>query len=62
MKKVVRFFLEAKAELTKVNWPSQQELIRYTLLVVAISFAVAVFLGLLDVSFSYVVENYLINQ
>lgn len=62
MKKLVQFFLEAKAELTKVSWPNRQELVRYTILVVIISFAVAAFLGLLDILFSYLVETYLINQ
>jgi preprotein translocase subunit SecE len=61
MKKIAQFFLEAKGELTKVNWPNRQELVRYTVLVVAISLAVAVFLGLLDVLFSYLVENFLIK-
>lgn len=61
MKKIVQFFLEAKGELTKVNWPNRQELVRYTVLVVAISLVVAVFLGLLDVLFSYLVENFLIK-
>ncbi len=61
MKKIAQFFLEAKGELTKVNWPNRQELVRYTVLVVAISLVVAVFLGLLDVLFSYLVENFLIK-
>lgn len=61
MKKIAQFFLEAKGELTKVNWPNRQELVRYTVLVVVISLAVAVFLGLLDVLFSYLVENFLIK-
>ncbi len=61
MKAIIRFFTEAKAELTKVSWPNRQELVRYTILVVIISLAVAIFLGVLDVSFSYLVENYLIK-
>lgn len=61
MKKVIQFFVEAKGELAKVNWPNREELIRYTILVVVISFVVAVFLGLLDIAFSYLVENYLLK-
>ncbi|TXH07156.1 MAG: preprotein translocase subunit SecE [Candidatus Moraniibacteriota bacterium] len=61
MKAIIRFFTEAKAELTKVSWPSRPELVRYTILVVIISLAVAIFLGVLDVAFSYLVENYLIK-
>jgi preprotein translocase subunit SecE len=61
MKTIIKFFTEAKAELTKVSWPNRQELVRYTILVVIISLAVAIFLGVLDVAFSYLVENYLIK-
>lgn len=62
MKKIVQFFLEAKGELAKVNWPNRQELVRYTVLVVVISLVVAVFLGLLDMFFGYLVEQFLISR
>ena len=62
MQKIITFFLEAKGELMKVNWPSQKDLIRYTVLVVVISLAVAIFLGALDTLFSYLVERFLLNQ
>ena len=62
MQKVIQFFLEAKGELMRVNWPSQKELVRYTVLVVAISIIVAVFLGSLDTVFSYLVERFLLTK
>lgn len=62
MQKIINFFLEAKGELMKVNWPSQKDLIRYTVLVVVISLAVAIFLGALDTLFSYLVERFLLTQ
>jgi preprotein translocase subunit SecE len=46
----------------KVNWPTQKELVRYTVLVVVISLAVAIFLGALDTLFSYLVERFLLTQ
>ncbi len=61
MNKVINFFVEAKGELMKVNWPSQKDLIRYTVLVVVISLAVAIFLGALDTLFSYLVERFLLT-
>lgn len=62
MQKVIQFFIGAKAELTKVSWPSRKELIRYTILVVVISLLVAMFLGLLDMFFSYLVESFLLKS
>ncbi len=61
MNKIFQFFLGAKAELAKVSWPNRKELIRYTILVVVISLLVAMFLGLLDMLFSYLVENFILQ-
>ena len=61
MQKIIQFFVGAKAELTKVSWPNRRELFRYTVLVVVISFLVAMFLGLLDMLFSYLVENFILQ-
>lgn len=60
MKKIFQFLEEAKAELMKVNWPSKKQTIRYTMLVVAVSLAVAAFLGGLDWIFSNILKEYFI--
>ena len=59
--KIVLFFQEAKAELMKVNWPTKKQTINYTVLVVAVSVAVAVFLGGLDSLFAYILKTYIIR-
>ena len=42
--------------MKKVTWPTKKETYSYTLLVIGISLAVAVFLGALDYIFSFGVE------
>lgn len=61
MNKVFTFLTEAKVELSRVNWPTQKQIMRYTILVIAISIAVAIFLGSLDLLFSSLVERFLIK-
>lgn len=61
MNPVFTFLAEAKVELSRVNWPTRKQIIRYTLLVIAISIAVALFLGSLDLLFSSLVERFLIK-
>lgn len=61
MQKIMQFFLEAKAEMLKVNWPSKKQTMNYTMLVVAVSVVVALFLGGLDYGFSYVLKTYIIK-
>ncbi len=58
---LIGFFQDAKAELLRVNWPNRREVIRYTFLVVAISLAVALFLGTLDSVFSWFLEQVLLG-
>lgn len=61
MQRIFTFLIEAKAELSRVNWPTQKQIIQYTLLVIAISLGMAIFLGGLDFFFSFLVERYLIK-
>ena len=61
MNKIVTFIQEAKEELLKVNWPSKKQTINYTLLVVAVSLAVAGFLGGLDFIFRYILKTFVIK-
>ncbi|MFA6197706.1 MAG: preprotein translocase subunit SecE [Patescibacteria group bacterium] len=46
--RITRYIKESKDELRKVIWPSRQDTVRHTLLVIGISVFVAIFLGLAD--------------
>ena len=59
MKKVIDFVREAKAELMKVNWPTKQQTLNYTLIIIGVSIAVALFLGGLDYIFSTVLKKFI---
>jgi len=48
MESIITFFREAKGELAKVAWPTRRDIIRNTLIVVAVSLLTALFLGSLD--------------
>ena len=61
MNKIIQFFQEAKVELLKVNWPTKKQTFNYTMLVVAVSIAVAGFLGGLDSVFGYMIRTYIIK-
>lgn len=45
---LVKFLKEVYEELKKVIWPSREQTIRYTILVIIVAVAVGVFLGGLD--------------
>ncbi|MDZ4227623.1 MAG: preprotein translocase subunit SecE [Candidatus Levybacteria bacterium] len=47
----ITFFREVRDELKKVVWPTKQEVIRLTLVVIIISLIVGIFLGGMDFIF-----------
>ena len=59
--KLTSFLQESKQELLRVNWPTRQETLRLTGVVVLISILVALFLGLLDAVFARLLETFLLN-
>ena len=53
------YFIEAYQEIAKVVWPTRDEVIRYTILVIIITLFIAAFLGGLDLFFKEGVETIL---
>jgi len=60
--KIVNFLKEVKTELKKVNWPTRQETLKYTLIVIGTSVAVAIFLGGLDFIFKNLLDRLILNK
>ena len=54
--KLASFLQESKQELSRVNWPTREETIRLTAVVIFLSLLVAAFLGALDFMFTYLLE------
>ena len=50
------FFQESRQELKRVHWPTREETTRYTLFVIGLCLAFAVFLGVLDYLFVTILE------
>jgi len=48
----VAFLQESRQELRRVNWPTRQETVRLTLIVIGISLGLALFLGFFDYLFT----------
>ncbi|MCK5044823.1 preprotein translocase subunit SecE [Candidatus Parcubacteria bacterium] len=59
LNKTTAFLKEVRLEMKKVNWPTKDETIKYTLIVVGMSTAVAALLGTLDYLFSNIVKKLL---
>ncbi|QQG42970.1 MAG: preprotein translocase subunit SecE [Candidatus Giovannonibacteria bacterium] len=59
MDKLTNYLKETRIEMKKVNWPTRQETVRYTITVIAVSLAVAAVLGAFDFIFSRVIRLFI---
>lgn len=55
--RIKNFFEESRQELRHVNWPTRQEAMRLTGIVIGISLGLAVFLGFFDYFFTNVIKS-----
>jgi preprotein translocase subunit SecE len=55
LRRVQQFFREVAAEFRRVNWPSRAEVTRSTIVVLAVVFVVALYLGAVDVGLARIV-------
>lgn len=61
MSKIIAFLKDVKLELSRVNWPTRQQTVQYSLVVIAVSVVFALYLGGLDALFSLVLNKLLIK-
>jgi len=57
--KALDFLFQVKAEVKKVTWPSRKEAVGGTVVVVAVVFLMALFLGLIDMVLSKLIQGLL---
>ena len=56
MKAVTQYLSEVRLELSKVVWQKKEEVVKLTLIVFAISGIVGLFVGVLDLTFTKLLE------
>lgn len=59
---VVKYLKETRAELRKVVWPTRDETKNLTIIVVSVTVAMAIFLGLLDYIFQMVTAGVIAGE
>ncbi|HEY6102818.1 MAG TPA: preprotein translocase subunit SecE [bacterium] len=59
IERIRRYLREVRAELARVDWPSRQELIAMTVVVIVVLLAMALYLGAWDLLFSWLFQRVL---
>ena len=60
--RITHFLEESRAEFRHVNWPTRDEALRLTGVVIFLSVALAVFLGGFDYLFSYLLKTFILKS
>lgn len=60
LKKLKSYIQESYQEFLRVNWPTRSKTLNLTLIVIGMSIGVAIFLGILDLIFTYLLERFII--
>jgi preprotein translocase subunit SecE len=56
---LIQYLKDSRQELKKVSWPTKREAWKQTMVVIGMSLAVAIFLGVWDYIFNFALEWYL---
>lgn len=59
--RLINYIKDTRAELTNVKWPTRKQTINFTLLVIAISIFVAIYLGAFDMFFAFILKTYILK-
>ncbi len=59
--KLGEYFKDTRNEMKHVNWPSKQQAVQYSVLVISLSVVTALVLALADYVFSLGIEKFLFN-
>jgi preprotein translocase subunit SecE len=59
---IVRYIQETRAELRKVTWPTREEVKNLTLIIVIVTVSMALFLGLLEITFQQIIGGVILGQ
>lgn len=54
---MLNYFKDVKAEMRHVSWPTRTQTIIYTIVIIAVSLGVSLYLGLLDYLFAALIRR-----
>ena len=61
MNRIVEFLKDVRIELAKVSWPTREQTIKYTLVVIGLSVFIALFLGGIDYVFQFALNKFILK-
>lgn len=60
MNRLINYIKDTRGELQHVSWPTRRQSVVFTVVVIAISIAVSLFLGFFDYLFSLILQRFIL--
>lgn len=60
MSRLINYFKDTRAELKHVSWPTRRQSITFTVIVIIISIATALYLSAFDFIFTWLLERFVV--
>jgi preprotein translocase SecE subunit len=57
---IIDYIKESKGEFAHISWPTRQQAVAFTVLVIVLSIATSVYLGLFDTLFTTIIKKFII--
>lgn len=57
---IVNYIRETRAELKHVTWPTRQQAIMFTIMVIVVCVVVSFFLGFFDYLFNFLIQKFIV--
>ncbi|MFA5023239.1 MAG: preprotein translocase subunit SecE [Candidatus Paceibacterota bacterium] len=61
MNRLINYFKDTRSEMNHVSWPSREQTINFTLIVLGVSVATGLLLGIFDLAFSDLLKIFILK-
>ena len=61
MNRLLNYFKDTRSEMNHVSWPTREQTINFTALVIAFSLVIGILLGVFDFAFSFVLKSFILK-
>lgn len=61
MNRLINYFKDTRSEMNHVSWPTREQTINFTVVVMVFAIFIGVLLGVFDFAFSFILKSFILN-
>lgn len=59
--RLINYFKDTRSEMNHVSWPTREQTINFTVVVMVFAIFIGVLLGVFDFAFSFILKSFIFN-